>query len=208
MLVAMAVWPESSETMTPGRLEAFSDAVIAIVITIMVLELRIPHGVHLHALRPLVPVFLTYALSFVYLGIYWNNHHHLLRRTTSVSGGILWANLHLLFWLSLFPFATGWMGENHFATTPTAFYGVVLLCAAIAYYVLQSVIVAHEGRDSPLARALGSDWKGKVSPVLYAVAIATAFLNRWVALGIYIFVALLWLVPDRRLERPPPPPLA
>ena len=189
------------EAMTTARLEAFSDAVIAIIITIMVLELRIPHGVHLRALRPLVPVFLTYLLSFVYLGIYWNNHHHLLQRTDSVSGGILWANLGLLFWLSLFPFATGWWGENHFATTPTAVYGVVLLCAAIAYYVLQSVIVARQGRDSALARALGSDWKGKLSPILYAVAIGLAFVNRWVAVAIYVGVALIWLVPDRRLER-------
>jgi uncharacterized membrane protein len=187
--------------MTTSRLEAFSDAVIAIIITIMVLELKIPHGVHLRALRPLVPVFLTYVLSFVYLGIYWNNHHHLLQRTESVSGGILWANLHLLFWLSLFPFATGWWGENHFATTPTAVYGAVLLFAGIAYYILQSTIVARQGRDSALARALGSDWKGKLSPILYLCAIGLAFLNRWIAVGIYIAVALIWLVPDRRLER-------
>ena len=187
--------------MTTSRLEAFSDAVIAIIITIMVLELKIPHGVHLRALRPLVPVFLTYVLSFVYLGIYWNNHHHLLQRTESVSGGILWANLHLLFWLSLFPFATGWWGENHFATTPTAVYGAVLLFAGIAYYILQSTIVARQGRDSALARALGSDWKGKVSPILYLCAIGLAFVNRWIAVGIYIAVALIWLVPDRRLER-------
>jgi uncharacterized membrane protein len=189
------------EGMTTARLEAFSDAVIAIVITIMVLDLRVPHAVHLKALRPLVPVFLTYVLSFVFLGIYWNNHHHLLQRTDSVSGGTLWANLDLLFWLSLFPFATAWMGENHFATTPTAFYGVVLLCAAIAYYVLQRVIVAHQGPDSALGRALGRDWKGKLSPVLYVAAIGLAFVNRWIALAIYIGVALLWLVPDRRLER-------
>ena len=187
--------------MTTSRLEAFSDAVIAIIITIMVLELKIPHGVHLRALRPLVPVFLTYVLSFVYLGIYWNNHHHLLQRTESVSGGILWANLHLLFWLSLFPFATGWWGENHFATTPTAVYGVVLLFAGVAYYILQSTIVARQGRDSALARALGSDWKGKVSPILYLCAIGLAFVNRWIAVGIYVSVALIWLVPDRRLER-------
>jgi uncharacterized membrane protein len=187
--------------MTTSRLEAFSDAVIAILITIMVLELKIPHGVHLRALRPLVPVFLTYVLSFVYLGIYWNNHHHLLQRAESVSGGILWANLHLLFWLSLFPFATGWWGENHFATVPTAAYGVVLLCAGIAYYLLQTAIVAREGRDSALARALGSDWKGKLSPVAYASAIGLAFVYRWIAVGIYVGVALWWLVPDRRLER-------
>ena len=187
--------------MTRDRLEAFSDAVIAIIITIMVLELRVPHAVHLKALRPLVPVLLSYVLSYVILGIYWNNHHHLLQRTQSVTGGTLWANLHLLFWLSLFPFATAWMGENHFATTPTAFYGVVLLCAAIAYYVLQTVIVAAQGPDSALARALGNDWKGKASPVLYAAAIGLAFVNRWIAVAIYVGVALLWLVPDRRLER-------
>jgi uncharacterized membrane protein len=187
--------------MTPGRLEAFSDAVIAILITIMVLELKVPHSAALHALRPLVPVFLSYVLSFVYLGIYWNNHHHLLKRTSTVTGGILWANLHLLFWLSLFPFATAWMGENHFATVPVACYGVVTLCAALAYYLLQTVIVRHEGRDSALALALGSDWKGKVSPVLYASAIGLAFVNRWIAVGIYVLVALIWLVPDRRLEQ-------
>ena len=193
--------PATRAVMTTGRLEAFSDAVIAIIITIMVLELRIPHRVQLDALRPLVPVFLTYVLSFVFLGIYWNNHHHLLQRTESVSGGVLWANLHLLFWLSLFPFATGWMGENHFATTPTAIYGVVLLCAAIAYYVLTQVIVARQGRNSPLARALGRDWKGKVSPVLYVAAIGLAFVNRWIAVAIYVVVAVMWIVPDRRLER-------
>ncbi len=187
--------------MTPGRLEAFSDAVIAIAITIMVLELEVPHEASLHALRPLVPVFLSYVLSFVYLGIYWNNHHHLIKRTSEVTGGILWANLHLLFWLSLFPFATAWMGENDFATTPVAIYGVVLACAAIAYVILQLVIVRHEGTDSPLARALGRDWKGKASMVLYAAAIGLAFVNRWIATAIYVVVALMWLVPDRRLER-------
>jgi uncharacterized membrane protein len=192
---------ENPGVMTTSRLEAFSDAVIAIVMTIMVLELRVPHGAHVDDLRPLVPVFLTYVLSFVYLGIYWNNHHHLLQRTRSVSGGMLWANLALLFFLSLFPFATGWWGENDFATTPTVAYGVVLVCAAIAYYVLQSVIVRREGRDSALARALGSDWKGKASPLLYGLAIALAFVNRWVAVALYVTVALLWLVPDRRLER-------
>jgi uncharacterized membrane protein len=187
--------------MTTTRLEAFSDAVIAIIITIMVLELKIPHGTSWHALRPLVPVLLTYVLSFVYLGIYWNNHHHLLQRTESVSGGILWANLHLLFWLSLFPFATGWWGENHFETVPTVGYGIVLLCAGIAYYILQTAIVARQGRDSALARALGRDWKGRLSPLLYASAIGLAFVNRWIAVGIYIGVALMWFVPDRRLER-------
>ena len=187
--------------MTPGRLEAFSDAVIAIAITIMVLELKIPHEATLDALRPLVPVFLSYVLSFVYLGIYWNNHHHLLKRTSEVTGGILWANLHLLFWLSLFPFATAWVGENDFATTPVAIYGVVLLCAAIAYFILSTTIVHHEGPDSALARALGRDWKGKVSVVLYAAGIGLAFVSRWIAVAIYVGVALMWLVPDRRLER-------
>jgi uncharacterized membrane protein len=197
----MHVSGDLGRAMTTARLEAFSDAVIAIIITIMVLELRIPHGTSWHALRPLVPIFLTYVLSFAYLGIYWNNHHHLLQRTESVSGGILWANLHLLFWLSLFPFATGWWGENHFATKPTAFYGAVLLCAAVAYYILQSVIVAKQGRDSALARALGSDWKGKLSPILYVAGIGFAFVNRWIGVGIYVAVAVIWLVPDRRLER-------
>jgi len=187
--------------MTPGRLEAFSDAVIAIAITIMVLELKIPDEATLDALRPLVPVFLSYVLSFVYLGIYWNNHHHLIKRTTEVTGGILWANLHLLFWLSLFPFATAWVGENDFATTPVIVYGVVLLCAAIAFFILQTVIVRHEGPDSPLARALGRDWKGKLSPTLYAAAIGLAFVNRWLAVAVYALVAVMWLVPDRRLER-------
>src|SRR3954470_10285178 len=182
--------------MTTTRLEAFSDAVIAIIITIMVLELKVPHSAHLHALRPLVPVFLSYVLSFVYLGIYWNNHHHLLQRTESVSGGILWANLGLLFWLSLFPFATAWMGENHFARVPTACYGVVTLVAAISYFVLQTLIVRHQGRDSPLAIALGRDWKGKVSPLLYAAAIVLSLVNRWFGVGIYVLVALIWLVPD------------
>ena len=192
---------DAPSLMTPGRLEAFSDGVLAILITIMVLELKVPHSAELHALRPLVPVFLSYVLSFVYIGIYWNNHHHLLKRTSTVTGGILWANLDLLFWLSLFPFATAWMGENHFATVPVAAYGVVTLCAAIAYYILQSVIVAHEGRDSALAMALGRDWKGRVSPLLYASAIPLAFVNRWIAVALYVLVALIWLVPDRRLER-------
>jgi uncharacterized membrane protein len=193
--------PDRGGAMTTTRLEAFSDAVIAILITIMVLELKVPHGVHLHALRPLLPVFFSYVLSFVYLGIYWNNHHHLLQRTDSVSGGILWANLGLLFWLSLFPFATAWWGENHFATTPTVLYGIVLFCAGVAYYILQSTIVARHGADSALAQALGSDTKTKASMGLYAVAIALAFVNRWIAVGVYVAVALLWLIPDRRLER-------
>jgi uncharacterized membrane protein len=197
----MHVEGDLGRAMTTTRLEAFSDAVIAIIITIMVLELKIPHGTSWHALRPLVPVFLTYVLSFVYLGIYWNNHHHLIQRTESVSGAILWANLFLLFWLSLFPFATGWWGENHFATVPTVAYGIVLLAAGIAYYVLQTAIVARQGRDSALARALGRDWKGRLSPVFYASAIGLAFVNRWIAVGLYILVAAIWLVPDRRLER-------
>lgn len=187
--------------MSTGRLEAFSDAVIAIIMTVMVLELEIPDGEVLRSLRPLVPVFLTYLLSFVYLGIYWNNHHHLLQRTERVSGGVLWANLHLLFWLSLFPFATGWMGQNHLATVPTAIYGGVLLAAAIGYFILQSVIVAQQGEGSPLARALADDRKGKASPVLYAAGVALAFVNPWLAQAIYTGVAILWLVPDRRLER-------
>ena len=187
--------------MEKNRLEAFSDGVLAIIITIMVLELKVPHGHDLAALKPLVPVFLSYVLSFIYVGIYWNNHHHLLHSTRRVSGGILWANLHLLFWLSLFPFATAWVGENHVAATPTAMYGFVLLQAASAYYLLQRAIIAQQGRDSLLAQAIGCDWKGKLSPVLYLAAIPLAFVNSWIASGIYAFVALLWLVPDRRIER-------
>jgi len=182
------------------RVQAFSDGVIAILITIMVLELRIPHGSDASDLRPLVPVFLTYLLSFVNLGIYWNNHHHLLSATRRVNGAVLWANLHLLFWLSLFPFFTGWMGENHFAALPTAAYGGVLLMAAIAYYILKTVIIAAQGEDSTLAAALGSDTKGKISPVIYLVAIPVAFLNRWVSVALYVVVSLMWLVPDRRIE--------
>jgi uncharacterized membrane protein len=184
-----------------NRLEAFSDGVLAIIITIMVLELKVPLGVDLAALKPLLPVFSCYVLSFVYLGIYWNNHHHLFHSTKQVSAGILWANLHLLFWLSLFPFSTAWMGENRAAPTPTALYGFVLLMAAIAYYVLQSAIIAHQGSDSFLASALGRDWKGKLSPALYLAALPLAFVSPWIANGLYAFVALLWLVPDRRIER-------
>ncbi len=187
--------------MSKGRLEAFSDGVLAIIITIMVLELKVPHGEELAALKPLLPVFLTYVLSFIYLGIYWNNHHHMFHATKHVSGGILWANLHLLFWLSLFPFATGWMGENHVAPTPTAAYGFVLLMAAIAYYILERAIIARQGRDSVLAAAVGFDWKGKLSPVMYFIAIPLSFMSPWIATSIYIFVALLWLVPDPRIER-------
>ncbi len=187
--------------MNKGRLEAFSDGVLAIIITIMVLEMKVPHGTDLDALRPLLPVFLSYVLSFVYLGIYWNNHHHMLHVTAKVSGAILWANLHLLFWLSLIPFVTGWMGENNFAPVPTAFYGVVLLLAALAYWNLQRVIISRQGPCSLLARAIGRDLKGKTSPVLYAVAIPGAFVHPAIAGGIYVLVALIWLVPDRRIER-------
>jgi uncharacterized membrane protein len=181
-------------------MEAFSDGVIAVIITIMVLELHAPHGSDLAALRPLFPLFVTYALSFVMLGIYWNNHHHLLHAARVVSGGVLWANLHLLFWLSLFPFATAWMGGNHFDSLPTAAYGTVLLLAAVAYYILQSAIVRVQGPDSVLPSALGRDLKGKISPVLYSLAIPGAFLDRWIAVGLYVAVALMWLIPDRRLE--------
>jgi uncharacterized membrane protein len=183
-----------------GRLEAFSDGVIAILITIMVLELKIPHGSDLSALAPIVPVFLTYVLSFVYLGIYWNNHHHMLHATDRINGKILWANLHLLFWLSLVPFATGWMGENHFAPLPTAAYGFVLLAAGLAYYVLQGTIIADQGPGSRLAAAVGRDLKGKLSPVLYAAAIPLAFVHEWISDAIYVGVALMWLVPDPRIE--------
>jgi uncharacterized membrane protein len=186
--------------MNKARLEAFSDGVFAILITILVLELKIPHGDDLQALAPLLPVFLTYVLSFVYLGIYWNNHHHMLHATSRINGKVLWANLHLLFWLSLVPFATGWMGENHFASLPTAVYGAVLLAAGLAYYVLQSTILGEQGPDSRLARALGSDLKGKISPLLYGAAIPLAFVREWIADAIYVAVALIWLVPDRRIE--------
>jgi uncharacterized membrane protein len=183
-----------------GRLEAFSDGVIAIIITIMVLELKVPHLATADALLPLLPVFLSYVLSFVYVGIYWNNHHHMLHASAKVSGGVLWANLHFLFWLSLFPFATGWMGENHFAAIPSALYGGVLLMAAVAYWLLQQSIIRAEGDSSVLRLAVGRDWKGKVSPLLYLLAIgATAWLP-WAAQAIYVFVAVLWLVPDRRIE--------
>ena len=187
--------------MGKGRVEAFSDGVIAIIITIMVLEMKVPHGTDLGSLRPLIPVFLSYVLSFVNIGIYWNNHHHMLHVTQRVEGGVLWANLHLLFWLSLVPFVTGWMGENHFAPTPTALYGVVLLMAGVAYYILQRRIVAVNGADSTLARALGVDYKGKMSPVLYAIAIPAAFVQEWISFALYVLVALIWLVPDPRIER-------
>ena len=187
--------------MKTTRLEAFSDGVLAIIITIMVLELKVPHAVELAALKPMLPVLLSYVLSFIYIGIYWNNHHHLFQATEEVSGGILWANLHLLFWLSLFPFTTAWMGENHLAAIPTAIYGFVLLMAAIAYYVLQRTIIAKEGRESLLAQAIGRDWKGKLSPLLYLAAIPLAFVSRWIASTLYVFGALLWLIPDPRIEK-------
>ena len=186
--------------MGKGRLEAFSDGVLAIIITIMVLELKVPHGESLDALAPLVPVFLSYVLSFVYVGIYWNNHHHMLHASHKVSGRVLWANLHLLFWLSLLPFATGWMGENHFASLPSALYGVILLCAAIAYWLLQQAIIGIEGTDSTLALAVGRDWKGRLSPVLYVAGIASTAWQTWLAQAIYVLAALLWVVPDRRIE--------
>ena len=187
--------------MEKNRLEAFSDGVIAVNITILVLELKAPHGEGIDALLPLLPTFLSYVLSFVYIGIYWNNHHHMLHATHHVSGGVLWANLHLLFWLSLIPFTTGWMGENHFAPLPTALYGVVLLMSAIAYWLLQQCIVAANGMQSVLARSLGHDWKGKLSPLAYVTAIPMAFVNPWISCALYGAVALVWLVPDRRIER-------
>jgi len=189
--------------MEKNRLEAFSDGVIAIIITIMVLELHVPHATELSALKEILPVFLSYVLSFIYVGIYWNNHHHMFQAVKRVSGGMLWANLHLLFWLSLFPFATAWVGENHLAATPVATYGFVLLMAAVAYKILQHTIIASQGRNSVLAKAVGGDWKGSLSPLCYLAAIPLAFVkdNVWISVGLYVFVALLWLVPDRRIER-------
>jgi len=187
--------------MSKGRLEAFSDGVIAIIITIMVLELKVPHGVDLLSLRPLIPVFLSYVLSFVFLGIYWNNHHHLLQAARKVDGRVLWANLHLLFWLSLIPFVTAWMGENHFAAGPVALYGVVMFLAGLAYFILSRVLVAFHGSDSALASALGDDFKGKASVLCYAVAVPFAFVRPWIACAIYVLIAVLWLIPDRRIER-------
>ena len=186
--------------MNKTRLEAFSDGVFAILITILVLELKLPHGDDLHALSKVAPVFCAYVLSFVYIGIYWNNHHHMLHITDRVDGRILWANLHLLFWLSLVPFSTGWLGESHLAPWPAAVYGIVLFCAGIAYLVLQTAIVAHQGPHSKLAAAVGRDLKGKVSAVLYALAIGLAFARPWMAAAIYVAVAAMWLVPDRRIE--------
>ena len=186
--------------MGKGRLEAFSDGVIAIIITIMVLELKVPHDGSFAALKPLLPVMLSYVLSFIYVGIYWNNHHHTLAAIRTVSGAVLWANLHLLFWLSLFPFATAWMGENHFAAAPTAAYGGVLLMAAIAFLILQRILIGLEGDHSVLKRAVGRDWQGKLSPLFYVVGIVATFWAPWVAQLIYIAVAVIWLVPDRRIE--------
>ena len=186
--------------MNSSRLEAFSDGVLAIIITIMVLEMKVPHGTDLEALTPLLPVFLSYILSFIYIGIYWNNHHHMMHAVEKVSGGILWANLHLLFWLSLIPFVTGWVGENHFAELPMAMYGGVLLMAAIAYFILQNRILAVQGKDSLLAKALGKDLKGKASPIIYIIAIVGSFLNPWIAGILYILVAFMWLIPDKRIE--------
>ena len=186
--------------MGKNRLEAFSDGVLAILITIMVLEMKVPHEPSLSALLSIGPVFLSYVLSFVYLGIYWNNHHHMLHTARRVTGSVLWSNLHLLFWLSLVPFATGWMGENHFATLPTAIYGVILLMAALAYWLLQSRIIAAEGPDALLGRAVGRDWKGKLSPLLYAAAIGGAFVSPWIALALYVVVAVIWVIPDTRIE--------
>src|SRR5688572_3820162 len=187
--------------MTKGRLEAFSDGVIAIIITIMVLELRMPHGADLAALQPLVPVALTYVLSYVYLGIYWTNHHHMLHASDRINGAILWANLHLLFWLSLVPFVTGWMGENHFAPAPTAVYGMVLFMAATAYTILSRAIIGEHGHDSKIARAIGRDRKGWLSLAFYALAIPLAFVQTWIAHLLFVVVAVMWLVPDPRIER-------
>ena len=184
-----------------NRLEVFSDGVLAIIITSMVLEIKVPHGESISDLKPLIPVFLSYVLSFIYLGIYWNNHHHMFHTFHRVTGPILWSNLHLLFWLSLIPFATGWMGENNFSAMPSAIYGVILLMAAIAYWMLQLFIIRSQSQNSILRKAVGSDWKGKMSPVLYAIAIGCAFLLPWISVGIYVLAALIWLVPDQRIER-------
>jgi uncharacterized membrane protein len=187
--------------MTKGRLEAFSDGVIAIIITIMVLQLKVPAGAEPEALRPLIPTFLSYVISFVYLGIYWNNHHHLLQAARHVTGSALWANLHLLFWLSLVPFVTAWMGENHFAAWPVVLYGTVMLLAGVAYFILAHILIAHHGKESTLAVALGGDFKGKISVVVYVAAIPLAFVHPWIACALYAAVAILWLIPDRRIEK-------
>jgi uncharacterized membrane protein len=187
--------------MSKGRLEAFSDGVIAIIITIMVLEMKVPHGGRLKDLMPLAPIFLSYVLSFIYVGIYWNNHHHMFQAVTVVNGAMLWANLHLLFWLSLFPFTTWWMGENHFTAVPTALYGVVLLMAGMAYLLLQHAIIRTQGRDSILKKAIGRDWKGRVSAVLYVVGILVTLRSTWLAQAVYVIAAMIWVIPDRRIER-------
>ncbi len=187
--------------MSKGRLEAFSDAVIAIIMTIMVLEMKVPHGTTLASLEPLLPIFLSYVLSFTNIGLYWNNHHHMLHTAKMVNGKVLWANIHLLFWLSLFPFATGWMGENHFAPWPVAIYGVMAMMAGIAYYFLAHSLADLHGKDSTLARALGKDWKGKSSVIIYAVGIGLSFVNSWISLALYVSVAIMWFVPDRRMEK-------
>jgi len=187
--------------MGKSRMETFFDGVVAIIITIMVLEMKVPHGATIETLSPLVPVLLSYVLSFVYLGIYWNNHHHMMYACRTVTGSILWANLHLLFWLSLIPFTTGWMGENHFAKLPAVAYGLVLLMSGFAYLILQQRIIASQGKDSLLKKAVGSDWKGKLSPALYLLAILLAFISPWLSMAVYVLVALIWVVPDRRIER-------
>jgi uncharacterized membrane protein len=186
--------------MKKGRLEAFSDGVLAIIITIMILEIKVPHGHELKDLLPLIPVFLSYVLSFIYIGIYWNNHHHMMHTVKKVTGGILWANLHLLFWLSLIPFATGWMGENHFTPMPMALYGIILLMSAIAYYILQQQIIKTHGADSILSKAIGKDLKGKMSPLIYITAICTCWISVWIAAAAYVFAAFIWLIPDKRIE--------
>jgi uncharacterized membrane protein len=191
----------SNAVMSKGRLEAFSDGVLAVIITIMVLEMKVPHGDDIAALTPLIPVLSSYVLSYVYVGIYWNNHHHMLHAAQHINGAVMWANLHLLFWLSLIPFTTGWMGENHFAAAPTALYGVVLLLSAIAYMILQRTLTAAEGSDSLLRAAVGGDFKGKMSPVIYLIAVGLAFVSQWAAGALYVAVALWWLIPDRRIER-------
>lgn len=187
--------------MTKGRMEAFSDGVLAIIITIMVLEIKVPHGEEFTDLVPLIPVFLSYVLSFIYLGIYWNNHHHMMHTVKKVTGKVLWANLHLLFWLSLVPFVTGWMGENHFAENPIALYGVILLMAALAYFYLQYTIIKTQGEDSVLKKAVGKDLKGKLSPILYLIGIAFAWITPWISGAMFVLVALIWLIPDKRIER-------
>lgn len=185
---------------TKQRLEAFSDGVLAIIITIMVLEMKVPHSGELSSLKPIIPVFVSYMLSFIYVGIYWNNHHHMLHAVKSINGKVLWANLHLLFWLSLIPFVTGWMGENHFSKWPVVFYGIVLIMNAVAYTILSKTLIHHHGKNSLLSQALGNDLKGKISIAIYATAIASAFVNAWIGLALYFVVAAIWLVPDKRIE--------